>query len=60
MNARVNTAEDFSTAGKNLKFGPVTPEICWRVCTQDELTLHFAPGVELLEKQSRGWTVFDA
>ena len=33
MDARVNTAGDLSTSGKNMiNFGPVTPEFCRRVC----------------------------
>ena len=33
MDARVNTADDPTTSVKNLvKFSPVTPEFCMRVC----------------------------
>jgi len=40
MDACISTAEDSSTYGKHLmKFGPVTPEFCWRFCTQDELNI---------------------
>jgi len=38
MDARVNAVEDPSTSDKNsVKFDPVTPEFCWRVCAQDQL-----------------------
>jgi len=38
VDACVNIADDPFTSDKNVvKFGPVTPEFCWRVCAQDLL-----------------------